>query len=114
MKRKAEEMAEEETVSTPAVKSYTNRQRLLVISSRGVTARFRHLQEDIKLLTPHHKTDSKLDAKGDVASVVEIAEFKSCNQIMYFECKKHQGKVFWDQRPGLKAQTCSCTSGRLR
>ena len=74
---------------TPKV--YTNRQRLLIISSRGVTARFRHLQEDIKLLTPHHKKDSKLETKGDVSSVVEIAEFKSCNQIMYFECRKHQG-----------------------
>ena len=84
-----DEQPQTEEASTP--KAYTNRQRLLIISSRGVTARFRHLQEDIKLLTPHHKKDSKLESKGDVNSVVEIAEFKSCNQIMYFECRKHQG-----------------------
>ena len=96
MKRKAAELQEDkeeqpQAEASSTSKTYTNRQRLLIISSRGVTARFRHLQEDIKLLTPHHKKDSKLEAKGDVTSVVEIAEFKSCNQVMYFECRKHQG-----------------------
>lgn len=35
------------------------------------------------MLIPHHKKDSKLDSKGDIHVVNEIAEMKSCNQILY-------------------------------
>ena len=69
---------------------YTNKQRVLIIASRGITARYRHLLEDFKKLLPHHKKDSKLDDKGDIQSVNEIAEMKSCNQILYLETRKHQ------------------------
>ena len=41
---------------------YHNRQRLLVLSSRGITARYRHLLEDLRTLIPHSKKESKLDA----------------------------------------------------
>mmetsp|Transcript_5345 Transcript_5345/g.5853 ORF Transcript_5345/g.5853 Transcript_5345/m.5853 type:complete len:382 (-) Transcript_5345:96-1241(-) len=70
--------------------SYTNKQRVLVVSSRGITARFRHLLEDFKLLIPHHKKDNKLDCKNDIQVINEIAEMKSCNQILYLETRKHQ------------------------
>lgn len=86
----AEADDEEEKPAKRFSSAYTNRQRLLIIASRGITARYRHLLEDLKLLTPHHKKDSKLDSKGDINAVTEIAEFKSCNQIMYLECRKHQ------------------------
>ena len=73
----------------PKKYAYSNKQRVLVIASRGITARYRHLVEDLKKLVPHHKTDSKLDDKGDVQAVNEIAEFKSCNQVLYLETRKH-------------------------
>lgn len=76
-------------VNKPIFK-YTNKQRVLVISSRGITARYRHLLEDLKKLIPMHKTDNKLDDKGDVQAVNEIAEMKSCNQVIYLETRKHQ------------------------
>eukprot|EP00605_Chrysophyceae_sp_TOSAG23-4_P001697 GSChrysophyteH1.ASY1.ANO1.1866.1 assembled CDS len=69
---------------------YRNKQRVLVITSRGITARYRHLLEDLKKLIPHHKKDNKLDTKGDVQTVNEVAEMKSCNQILYLETRKHQ------------------------
>ena len=69
---------------------YTNKQRVLIISSRGITARYRHLLEDLKKLIPHHKTDNKLDDKGDIQSINEIADMKSCNQVVYLETRKHQ------------------------
>lgn len=93
MKRKADEFSDDEEViveKTTRSTLYTNKQRVLILASRGITARYRHLQEDLKLLIPHHKKDSKLDSKGDIKAVMEIAEFKSCNQIMYLECRKHQ------------------------
>lgn len=39
---------------------YTNKQRVLVFSTRGITARYRHLMEDFKKLIPHHKKESKV------------------------------------------------------
>ena len=70
--------------------SYINKQRVLIISSRGITARYRHLLEDLKKLIPHHKKDNKLDSKNDIHAVNEIAEMKSCNQVIYLETRKHQ------------------------
>ena len=52
------------TTSTSSIKSdgrYHNKQRLLVLSSRGITARYRHLLEDLRTLIPHSKKESKLD-----------------------------------------------------
>lgn len=40
--------------------AYTNKQRVLIFGSRGMTARYRHLMEDIKSLVPHHKRESKV------------------------------------------------------
>jgi ribosome biogenesis protein BRX1 len=44
----------------------------------------------LKNLIPHHKKDNKLDSKGEIKAVNEIAELKSCNQIIYLETRKHQ------------------------
>lgn len=70
--------------------SYTNKQRVLIIASRGITARYRHLLEDFKKIIPHHKKDNKLDSKGDVHVINEIADMKSCNQVLYLETRKRQ------------------------
>lgn len=68
---------------------YKNKQRVLIIASRGITSRYRHLLEDFKLLIPHHKKDNKLDTKNNINTINEIAEIKSCNQILYLETRKH-------------------------
>lgn len=87
----AANVAPKETIElATSGKKYTNKQRVLIIASRGITARYRHLLEDLKKLVPHHKTDSKLDEKGDQNAVNEIAEMKSCNQVLYLETRKHQ------------------------
>jgi ribosome biogenesis protein BRX1 len=81
--------AEEGVVATSR-SQYTNRQRILVIASRGINARYRHLLEDLKKLLPHHKKDNKLDVKNNVQAINEIAEVNSCNQVLYLECRKKQ------------------------
>ena len=81
---------DEDGVLESAGKKYSNKQRVLILSSRGITARYRHLLEDLKKLIPHHKKDNKLDCKGDIQVVNEIAEMKSCNQIIYLDTRKHQ------------------------
>ena len=75
---------------------YRNKQRCLILCSRGVTARYRHLLEDLRTLIPHHKKDSKLDpgkstpggAGGVGHAVNEICDVKSCNSYLFLECKK--------------------------
>jgi len=69
---------------------YKNKTRVLVLGSRGITARFRHLLEDMKKLLPHHKKDNKLDTKSDIKVVNEIAEMKSCDRVLYLECRKRR------------------------
>ncbi len=96
-KRSAAELEDDSGEVVPVVAktssnkfAYTNKQRVLILSSRGITARYRHLLEDLKKLIPHHKKDNKLDDKGDIQAVNEIADMKSCNQVIYLETRKHQ------------------------
>jgi len=79
---------------------YHNKQRCLILCSRGVTSRFRHLLEDLRTLIPHHKKDSKLDASksdsgGIGGAVNDIAEIRGCNSVLFLECRKRQDAYLW-------------------
>ena len=56
-KRKAEAMDVDEDglANAPAAKKMKNKQRVLMLSSRGVTHRMRHLMGDLEALLPHVK-----------------------------------------------------------
>lgn len=84
---------------------YRNKQRCLVLCLRGATARYRHLLEDIRALIPHHKKESKLDpGKGGVARAVnDIAQIRSCNSVLFLECRKRQDAYMWIGRVGENA-----------
>lgn len=71
------------------------RQRVLVFCSRGIIERYRHLMQDIKKLLPHHKTDVKMDSKDGLDVINEICEMKSCNKVLYFECRKKKDLYMW-------------------
>ncbi|CAE7656847.1 BRIX1 [Symbiodinium sp. KB8] len=75
--------------------AYINKQRVLVFASRGITARYRHLLEDIRAMLPHHKRDAKLDAKDNLRTINEIAEMKSCNTCLFFEVRKRRDLYLW-------------------
>ncbi len=79
---------------------YHNKQRCLILCSRGVTSRYRHLLEDLRTLIPHHKKDSKLDAskndEGGIGGAVnDIAEIRGCNSVLFLECRKRQDAYLW-------------------
>jgi ribosome biogenesis protein BRX1 len=76
---------------------YHNKQRCLVLCSRGVTARYRHLLEDLRTLMPHHKKESKLDpgAEGAGRAVNDIMQMRSCNSVLFLECRKKQDCYMW-------------------
>ena len=74
---------------------YRNRQRVLVISSRGVNARHRHLLDDVRRLIPHHKRDNKIDSKDNLRVINEIADIMGCNWTVYLESRKHTDLYMW-------------------
>ena len=104
-----------ETLATlpiqPSDGKYRNKQRCLLIASRGVTSRYRHFLEDLRTLIPHHKKDSKLDIKhgdnGGVGRAVnEICDIKGCNTVLFLECRKRgQDAYLWMGYTAIGAAT---------
>ena len=77
---------------------YRNKQRCLVLCTRGVTARYRHLLEDLRCLIPHHRKESKLDygSNSSMAQAVnDICAMRSCNTVLLIECRKRQDAYLW-------------------
>jgi ribosome biogenesis protein BRX1 len=74
---------------------WTNKQRVLLISSRGVSYLARHVLDNLKCLMPHTKTDSKFDNKHNLKELNEIAEIRNCNKVLYVEMYKKQDAYLW-------------------
>ncbi|KAG7744242.1 hypothetical protein KL912_005367 [Ogataea haglerorum] len=72
-----------------------NRQRCLLISSRGVIQRHRHFINDMQSMLPQSRKEPKLDTKKNLFELNELAELHNCNNIMYFESRKHQDLYMW-------------------
>ncbi|EPQ29370.1 uncharacterized protein PFL1_03125 [Pseudozyma flocculosa PF-1] len=72
-----------------------NKQRVLMLPSRGVTSRMRHLINDLETLMPHSKKDSKLDSKSQLHLLNELAELHNCNNTLYFEARKAEDLYMW-------------------
>uniref|UniRef100_A0A7S0VNY4 Brix domain-containing protein n=1 Tax=Polytomella parva TaxID=51329 RepID=A0A7S0VNY4_9CHLO len=84
-----------ETEVAPVVSDFKNKERVLILSTRGITYRYRHLMDDIISLIPHSKKESKLDTKSDRGVVNEVAELKNCPSILFFEVRKKQDLYIW-------------------
>lgn len=80
-------------------KQFMNKQRTLLISSRGVNFRHRHMIQDLYSLLPHSRKEPKLDTKKDLQQLNEIAELYNCNNILFFEARKHQDLYLWLSKP---------------
>jgi len=108
-KRKADDM---DVPEEPKPKR--NKQRVLLLSSRGVTHRMRHLMSDLEVLLPHVKkgvysihltsgiiftdkrfADSKLDSKNQLGLLPELADLHNCNNTLYFEARRHEDLYMW-------------------
>ena len=118
-RRKADDMDADEgdfaEVSLPAPKKKKNKQRVLLLSSRGITHRMRHFMNDLEALLPHVKKgahdyfalfvflfmlairhpDSKLDSKSQLHLLPELADLNNCNNTLYFEARRHEDLYMW-------------------
>lgn len=72
-----------------------NKQRVLILSSRGVTYRHRHLLNDLAAMLPHGKKDVKFDSKSKLYQLNELAELYNCNNVMFFEARKGKDLYMW-------------------
>ncbi|TFY70632.1 hypothetical protein EVG20_g2378 [Dentipellis fragilis] len=94
-KRKAENIDMDEGECAPVLKKKKNKQRVLLLSSRGVTHRMRHLMNDLEALLPHVKKDAKLDSKNHLNLLPELADLHNCNNTLYFEARRHEDLYLW-------------------
>ncbi|KAI7280775.1 ribosome biogenesis protein-like protein Brx1 [Hortaea werneckii] len=85
---------DEEAASKPK-----NRQRVLMLTSRGVTYRHRHLLGDLNSLLPHSRKDAKLDTKTKLQQLNELADLYNCNNVMFFEARKGKDLYLWLSKP---------------
>ncbi|KAI1433066.1 ribosome biogenesis protein BRX1 [Xylaria sp. CBS 124048] len=72
-----------------------NKQRVLILTSRGVTYRHRHLLKDLASMMPHGRVDAKYDQKKRLGELNELAELYNCNNICFFEARKGQDLYLW-------------------
>ncbi|TVY47298.1 Ribosome biogenesis protein [Lachnellula occidentalis] len=72
-----------------------NKQRVLILSSRGITYRHRHLLNDLASLLPHSRKDAKLDTKSKLYQLNELAELYNCNNVFFFEARKGKDLYLW-------------------
>ncbi|XP_074473585.1 ribosome biogenesis protein BRX1 homolog [Sebastes fasciatus] len=91
-----EEQKNEVTVPAPvSMGKWTNKERVLIFSSRGINFRTRHLMQDLRTLMPHSKADTKMDRKDKLFIINEVCEIKNCNKCLFFEAKKKQDLYMW-------------------
>ena len=76
-----------------------NRQRVLILSSRGITYRHRHLMNDLYSLLPHSRKDAKLDTKTKLYQLNELADLYNCNNVFFFEARKGKDLYLWMSKP---------------
>ncbi|KAI0483987.1 Brix-domain-containing protein [Xylariaceae sp. FL0804] len=84
-----------EKAAGPANGVRKNKQRVLLLSSRGVTYRHRHLLMDLAALLPHGRKDAKFDSKNHLFQLNELCELYNCNNCIFFEARKGQDLYMW-------------------
>lgn len=69
----------------PAKKpQWTNRERVLVLCSRGVSFLGRHVMKDLIAMMPHSKSENKMDAKHDLPLINEVADIRNASKVCDF------------------------------
>lgn len=100
--KRDEEILEERRALEHEKKSlvpYRNKQRVLLLSSRGITTRYRHFMEDMRALIPHHIKEVKHDDKKRLFEINGLSELKGCNGCLFFEVRKKKDLYLWMTQP---------------
>ena len=79
----------------PNSKEWKNRQRTLILCSRGVNSRYRHLMNDVIDLLPHSKKEVKVERKIAKDIIDDLCFQRSCNNCIFFESRKKTDLFMW-------------------
>ncbi|KAM7534199.1 hypothetical protein Aperf_G00000115714 [Anoplocephala perfoliata] len=74
---------------------WTNRERILILCSRGVPFLGRHVMKDLITMMPHSKSENKLDAKHDLPLINEVADIRNASKVVFFEGRKKHDLYLW-------------------
>nr|CCC94473.1 putative ribosome biogenesis protein [Trypanosoma congolense IL3000] len=101
-------------------KRMTNRQKCLVVGSRNISSRDRHLLLDIRNLMPHARDHPKLSRTNDLGdNVVELCSLHQCNSSLFIEAHRKDVTYLWIAQaphgPSVKMQITNIhTADELR
>ena len=73
------------------------RNRILMLTSRGVSFRHRHLLSDLASLLPHSYRDTKLDTKSSNnynSALNSLADLHNCNYVFFLEARKNAQDLY--------------------
>lgn len=106
----------------PAMSSavQTNKQKCLVLGSRNMSARDRHLLQDLKNLLPHMRENQKLPTRDNMGNhIIELCQLHHCNMSVFVEARKHDTAFLWLSQmpsgPSVKLQLFNVhTSDEIR
>ncbi|CDR94386.1 ribosome biogenesis Brix protein, putative [Babesia bigemina] len=73
---------------------YTNKKKTIVLASRGISSLGRQLMNDIKLMLPHHKAESKLEKKESYTAINTLAGLSGCDSAIFIEARKSE-MIMW-------------------
>lgn len=76
------------------VKNWKNKQRTMVVSSRGIKAVERHLMLDLMSLLPHSKTENKIEKRDLAMQIQELCKSSSCQNVLFFEQRKNGKNLY--------------------
>jgi ribosome biogenesis protein BRX1 len=105
---------------TSTDKQATNKQKCLVVCTRNVSSRNRHLMIDLQNLMPHARPHPKIEMRIDVGDQLqELAGLHRCNSVMYLEARKREAAFLWlaqaPDGPSVKLELLNVhTSSELR
>lgn len=81
------------------VRDWHNKQRVLVCTTRGITANKRHLMEDLMNFLAHAKKESKIEKHQVADQIKQMANMNSCSNLLFFEQKKYSTYVWMGKAP---------------
>ncbi|ORC92528.1 putative ribosome biogenesis protein [Trypanosoma theileri] len=77
-------------------KRMTNRQKCLVLGSRNISSKDRHLLINIRDLMPHAREHAKLGRTQNVGNdLEELCSLHQCNSTLFFEAHRHDISYLW-------------------
>ncbi|CAF1285572.1 unnamed protein product, partial [Didymodactylos carnosus] len=75
--------------------NWTNKQKVLIFSTRGVSYLARHVMKNLRALMPHTKSEPKIEIRKSFSILNEVVELRNCNKVLFFDMKKKKDLYLW-------------------